>query len=95
MPTFGKRSKHNCGKFSFYVTGWKLICQSGTLNKIEYFSGNIGVLLINLGNEDYEVKRGDRIAQLICECCVQPELKEVETLDTTDRGEDGFGSTGI
>ncbi|NWW48401.1 DUT protein, partial [Pedionomus torquatus] len=60
----------------------------------EDYRGNVGVVLFNFGKEVFEVKKGDRIAQLICERICYPELEEVETLDDTERGEGGFGSTG-
>ncbi|NXM27004.1 DUT protein, partial [Oxyruncus cristatus] len=60
----------------------------------EDYRGNVGVVLFNFGKETFEVKKGDRIAQLICERIYYPELEEVDALDDTDRGEGGFGSTG-
>ncbi|NWT84028.1 DUT protein, partial [Lanius ludovicianus] len=60
----------------------------------EDYRGNVGVVLFNFGKETFEVKKGDRIAQLICERIYYPELEEVEALDGTERGEGGFGSTG-
>ncbi|WZD64969.1 dUTPase [Pseudocowpox virus] len=60
----------------------------------EDYRGNVGVVLFNFGNNDFEVKKGDRIAQLICERVSYPEVKEVDSLDDTDRGDSGFGSTG-
>ncbi|XP_042903297.1 deoxyuridine 5'-triphosphate nucleotidohydrolase [Parasteatoda tepidariorum] len=60
----------------------------------EDYRGNLGVVLFNFGSEDFKVNKGDRIAQLICEKICYPELEEVETLDETERGEGGFGSTG-
>ncbi|NXH20846.1 DUT protein, partial [Bucco capensis] len=60
----------------------------------EDYRGNVGVVLFNFGKEAFEVKKGDRIAQLICERICYPELEEVQTLDDTERGEGGFGSTG-
>ncbi|XP_021262990.1 deoxyuridine 5'-triphosphate nucleotidohydrolase, mitochondrial isoform X3 [Numida meleagris] len=60
----------------------------------EDYRGNIGVVLFNFGKETFEVKKGDRIAQLICERIFYPELEEVQALDDTERGEGGFGSTG-
>ncbi|NXT47533.1 DUT protein, partial [Pluvianellus socialis] len=60
----------------------------------EDYRGNVGVVLFNFGKETFEVKKGDRIAQLICERICYPELEEVQALDDTERGEDGFGSTG-
>ncbi|NXH31085.1 DUT protein, partial [Myiagra hebetior] len=60
----------------------------------EDYRGNVGVVLFNFGKETFQVKKGDRIAQLICERIYYPELEEVEALDDTERGEGGFGSTG-
>ncbi|KFV19515.1 hypothetical protein N340_03963, partial [Tauraco erythrolophus] len=60
----------------------------------EDYRGNVGVVLFNFGKESFQVKKGDRIAQLICERICYPELEEVQALDDTERGEGGFGSTG-
>lgn len=60
----------------------------------EDYRGDVGVLLFNLNSEPFEVRKGDRIAQLICERIVYPELEEVNTLEDTERGIGGFGSTG-
>ncbi|KAM8780678.1 deoxyuridine 5'-triphosphate nucleotidohydrolase, mitochondrial isoform 2-T2 [Rhynchonycteris naso] len=60
----------------------------------EDYRGNIGVVLFNFGKEKFEVKKGDRIAQLICERIFYPEIEEVQVLDDTERGSGGFGSTG-
>lgn len=59
------------------------------------YRGEIGVILINLSNEDFVVERGMRIAQLVISPIVQAELVEVEELDETLRGQGGFGSTGV
>lgn len=60
----------------------------------EDYRGNVGVVLFNFGKEPFEVKKGDRVAQLICERIVHPDLEELKVLDDTDRGAGGFGSTG-
>lgn len=60
----------------------------------EDYRGNVGVILFNFSEIDFEVKKGDRIAQLICERIAHPNLVEVDTLTETARGEGGFGSTG-
>ncbi|XP_048024466.1 deoxyuridine 5'-triphosphate nucleotidohydrolase, mitochondrial isoform X2 [Chanodichthys erythropterus] len=60
----------------------------------EDYRGNLGVVLFNFNKEPFEVKKGDRIAQLICERICYPELQELQTLDETERGAGGFGSTG-
>lgn len=59
------------------------------------YRGNIGVVMFNHGSEDLVVKRGDRIAQLILEKYVDAEIEETTSLDDTDRGSEGFGSTGV
>jgi dUTP pyrophosphatase len=59
------------------------------------YRGELGVILVNLSNEDFIVNDGERIAQLVIACCEQAEWFEVETLDDTDRGAGGYGSTGI
>lgn len=59
------------------------------------YRGPIGVILFNHSDLDFEVKAGDRIAQMILERIVTPEVIEVVDLDATARGDGGFGSTGI
>jgi len=58
------------------------------------YTGEIKVILFNHGENDFIIKTGDRIAQLIFEKIVTNELQEVEELVQTDRGSGGFGSTG-
>lgn len=60
----------------------------------EGYTGSIKVKLYNLGTEPYTVHAGDKIAQLIIQPYAAPELELVEHLDETERGENGFGSTG-
>lgn len=59
------------------------------------YRGEIGVILINHGKEDFKIEKGNRIAQMIFEKIDQAEFEEVEELSTTDRGDGGFGSSGI
>ena len=59
------------------------------------YRGEIGVILVNLSNEDFLIKNGERIAQLIIAKHEQITWKEVSILDKTERGEGGFGSTGV
>ncbi len=59
------------------------------------YRGPLMVCLINLGAEPFAIRRGDRIAQAVIAPAPQLTLTEVEDLDTTVRGEGGFGSTGI
>ncbi|RDY07955.1 Deoxyuridine 5'-triphosphate nucleotidohydrolase, partial [Mucuna pruriens] len=58
-----------------------------------HYRGPVGVILLNHSDVDFEVKVGDRVAQLIIEKIVTPNVAEVEDLDETVRGEGGFGST--
>jgi dUTP pyrophosphatase len=59
------------------------------------YRGPVGVVLFNLGQADFVIKQGDRIAQLVLEKVMMVPVKEVEELDDTVRGNGGFGSTGI
>ncbi|CAA3024773.1 deoxyuridine 5 -triphosphate nucleotidohydrolase [Olea europaea subsp. europaea] len=59
------------------------------------YRGPVGVILFNHSDVDFEVKAGDRIAQLIIEKILTPEVTEVDDLDSTIRGSGGFGSTGV
>ena len=59
------------------------------------YRGEVKVILANLGDEPFEVKRGDRIAQLVPAPVQRATFAEVETLEGTARGAGGFGSTGI
>ena len=58
------------------------------------YRGEVKVILINLGEDDFVIRRGDRIAQLVIAPLVQGRWSEVESLDETARGAGGFGSTG-
>ncbi len=58
------------------------------------YRGEIGVILVNLSNDDFEIANGERIAQLVIAKHERAEWTAVETLSDTKRGEGGFGSTG-
>ena len=58
------------------------------------YRGEIGVILVNLSNEDFTIENGERIAQLIIAKHERAEWEEVELLEETSRGAGGFGSTG-
>ena len=60
-----------------------------------HYRGEIKIVLINLGNENFEINKGDRIAQMIIQPCENCNIEEVQNIDETERGESGFGSTGI
>lgn len=59
------------------------------------YRGEIGVILVNLSNDDYTVEHGERIAQLIIAKHERATWEEVDKLTDTSRGTGGFGSTGI
>lgn len=58
------------------------------------YRGELKVILVNLGAEPFVVRPGDRVAQLVVAPVARAQLREVEQLDSTDRGEGGFGHTG-
>ncbi len=59
------------------------------------YRGEIKIILANFGEADFTIERGDRIAQLVIAQYEHIGWSEVESLDETDRGEGGFGSTGV
>lgn len=59
------------------------------------YRGEIGVVLINLSQEDFTINDGERIAQLVVARYEQVEFSLVETLDETERGDGGYGHTGV
>jgi len=73
--------------------GISLVNTPGTIDAD--YRGEVAVILINFGSEDFVIGRGDRIAQMVIAPVVQPLLMEVEDLDGTERGAGGFGSTGV
>lgn len=59
------------------------------------YRGEIGVVLVNLSDKDFVVNPGERIAQMVIARYEQAELEQVELLDETERGEGGYGHTGM
>ena len=59
------------------------------------YRGEVGVILVNLSNEDFVVEDGERVAQMVIAKHEQPSWEEVEVLIETERGTGGFGSTGV
>lgn len=59
------------------------------------YRGEVGVILANFGDQDFAVSKGDKIAQVVIAPVTQPVVEETEIIDETDRGEGGFGSTGM
>lgn len=58
------------------------------------YRGEVRVILVNLGAEPFEIRRGDRIAQMVIAPVTQALFRPVDFLDGTERGSGGFGSTG-
>ena len=59
------------------------------------YRGEVGVILVNLGDADFAVKKGDKIAQIVVAPVTQPQIVETTDVDETDRGAGGFGSTEV
>ncbi|MCK4501560.1 MAG: dUTP diphosphatase [Desulfuromonadales bacterium] len=72
--------------------GVALVNSPGTIDAD--YRGEVGIILINHGSEDFTINSGDRIAQLVVAPVCQAELVEVDALDVTQRGAGGFGHTG-
>lgn len=68
-----------------------ILCSEGT---IDIYRGELKVKLYNLAARPYQIRKGDRIAQLVITKCELPTVVEVDELDDSDRGTDGFGSSG-
>jgi dUTP pyrophosphatase len=73
--------------------GVTLLNSPGTIDSD--YRGEVQVLMINLGDQPYTVRRGDRIAQMIVAPVVHAELREVDGLNDSHRGPGGFGHTGV
>ena len=82
-PRSGLALKHGIG----------LVNAPGTVDSD--YRGEIKIILINLGREDFKISRGMRIAQMIIAPVLQVVIDPVESLDETTRGAGGFGSTGV
>ncbi len=59
------------------------------------YRGEVGVILVNLGAEPFTVEKGMKVAQVVVAPVARAEIVEVAETDTTERGADGFGSTGV
>jgi dUTP pyrophosphatase len=75
-----------------YKKGITVLNAPGTIDAD--YRGEIGVILVNLSNEDFVVEDGERIAQLVVAKCEQADFVETAELSETERGAGGFGSTG-
>ena len=81
-PRSGLAAKHGVG----------MVNGPGTVD--QDYRGEVGVILVNLGREPFEIRRGDRIAQLVVAPVVRVDVEVVGSLSGTGRGDGGFGSTG-
>ncbi len=59
------------------------------------YRGEIGLIMINLGSEDFTIKNGDRIAQMVCVKYEKAQIEQVLEISETERSDGGFGSSGI
>lgn len=65
----------------------------GTID--EGYRGEVGVVLANFGSEPFRVEKGSKIAQVVVAPCTRAKIEETVEIDSTERGEGGFGSTGV
>ena len=75
-----------------YKNGITVLNSPGTIDSD--YRGEIGILLINLSSESFEVISGERIAQMVLAKHELPQFVKQNTLESSERGEGGFGSTG-
>jgi dUTP diphosphatase len=73
--------------------GISIVNTPGTIDS--GYRGEVGVIMINLGDEDYIIKKNSKIAQLVLNKVEHADITEVNLLEETKRGEGGFGSTGL
>ncbi|NCN87217.1 dUTP diphosphatase [archaeon] len=59
------------------------------------YRGEYKVVLLNIGSKPYEIKKGQKIAQILIQPIIHPEIEEVKTLSKSKRGTGGFGSSGL
>ena len=76
-----------------YKNGITVLNAPGTIDAD--YRGEVGVILINLSDDEFTIENGERIAQLVFARFEQAEWQSSETLSETERGEGGFGSTGV
>ena len=72
---------------------YDVVSCGGTID--EGYTGSIKVKLYNLGSTRYVVRKGQKIVQMVILPYLAPELEQVDTLEETERGDSGFGSTGL
>ena len=72
---------------------YNIVSCGGTID--EGYTGSIRVKLYNLGKKPYMIRKGQKICQLVIMPCLKPELEVVDELEETERGNNGFGSSGL
>lgn len=82
-PRSGLALKHGIG----------MVNSPGTIDSD--YRGEIGIIIINWGQEPFTIRKGDRVAQMVITKIYQAEMIDVEDLDQTHRGEGGFGHSGL
>ena len=82
-PRSGLALKHGIG----------LVNSPGTIDSD--YRGEIGIIMVNFGREEYIIRRGDRIAQMVIARIYHARILEVDDLDSTVRGDGGFGHSGV
>ena len=73
--------------------GVMVLNSPGTID--EGYRGEVGVILANFGSEPFRVEKGAKVAQIVVAPCTRAEIAETSDVDATERGEGGFGSTGV
>ncbi len=76
-----------------YRNGITMLNTPGTIDAD--YRGELKMLAVNLGSESFTINHGDRIAQMVIAPVIQADVREVEVLTETKRGDGGFGSTGV
>ncbi|MGD8427823.1 MAG: dUTP diphosphatase [Balneolaceae bacterium] len=76
-----------------YRNGITMLNTPGTIDSD--YRGELKVLAVNLGEESYLIQHGDRLAQMVIAPVLQVDVIQVEALSETERGDGGFGSTGV
>lgn len=76
-----------------YKKGITVLNSPGTIDAD--YRGEIGIILANLSNQELVIENGERVAQMVIAKHEQADWKEVKTLEATERGVGGFGSTGV
>ncbi len=68
-------------------------CLGGVIDS--NYRGEYKIILLNVGSKNYKIKKGQKVAQILIQPVVHGKIEEVNELDESSRGEDGFGSTGL